>query len=295
MFNYNGHNCDVCNEKFTPQSDVVVCPECGTPHHRECYKQLGHCVNEAKHAEGFVWQAPQRAVNPNVTVCPKCQTENPKDAMFCEQCGIALTEQQKKNPHTPPFVNDIREQVTGENSPFPAGTFDGDIDGISYKDMAVYIGPSSAYYVYNFKRLQREGKRARIFCWSAFFFDGLYYLYRKMWLEAIVILLIGSLLALPSTLIMMETMGLIPATSPLLFSGIETAATGCSIISFMFKMWLGLIAVSRYKKKVVKDLKKIRQNSQTSAQYYQTIMAKSGPSKIVLILGIIMGISYLFI
>ena len=29
MINFIGCTCDVCNEKFTAESDVVVCPECG--------------------------------------------------------------------------------------------------------------------------------------------------------------------------------------------------------------------------------------------------------------------------
>lgn len=41
--------CPVCNNKFTDEDDVVVCPECGTPHHRECYFSNGGCFNEDKH------------------------------------------------------------------------------------------------------------------------------------------------------------------------------------------------------------------------------------------------------
>lgn len=295
MFNYNGHNCDVCNKKFTAQSDVVVCPECGTPHHRECYRQLGHCVNESKHAEGFEWKAPQKEITHNAVICPKCQAENPKDAIFCEQCGVSLSSQNKKNSRTQSFADDMKNQYNGgADSVFPAGTFDGDIDGVSYKDMAVYIGPSSAYYVYNFKRLQ-SNKKAKTFCWSAFFFDGIYFLYRKMWLEAIVILAVSSLLAVPSSIIMAETMGLLPSTSPFIFEGIETVVTVCSVLSFMIKLLLGFIAVPRYKKKVVHDLKRIKNQSQTNMQYYQTVMAKAGPSKAVLVLAAVLMISYLFI
>ena len=293
MFNYNGHPCDVCNEKFNPQSDVVVCPECGTPHHRECYKQLGHCVNEAKHAEGFEWKAPQKLVNPNVTVCPKCQAENPKDATFCEQCGVALAPQ-KKQPQRP-ALNDIKSQVISENSPFPANTFEGDIDGVSYKDMAVYIGPSSAYYVLSFKKLQQGGKKAKTFCLGAFFFDGIYFLYRKMWLEALVIVLLSGILSVPSSILLAESAGLIPSASPLIFNGIETVVNICSVLSFAVKILLGFIAVPLYQKKVVRDLKKISRKSQTAAQYYQTVMAKSGPSKAVLFITVAAGIASMFL
>lgn len=42
-------HCPVCNNTFTENDDVVVCPECGTPHHRECYKSAGKCFNENLH------------------------------------------------------------------------------------------------------------------------------------------------------------------------------------------------------------------------------------------------------
>ena len=46
---YENYICPVCKEQFTEDSDVVVCPECGTPHHRSCWKQNGRCANEDKH------------------------------------------------------------------------------------------------------------------------------------------------------------------------------------------------------------------------------------------------------
>ncbi len=44
-------HCPVCNKNFSENDDVVVCPECGTPHHRECYKITGKCFNENLHGE----------------------------------------------------------------------------------------------------------------------------------------------------------------------------------------------------------------------------------------------------
>ena len=42
-------HCPVCKKEFLENDDVVVCPECGTPHHRECYNLTGKCVNENLH------------------------------------------------------------------------------------------------------------------------------------------------------------------------------------------------------------------------------------------------------
>ena len=47
--NYKIYKCPVCNIQFDDDADVVVCPECGTPHHRECYIQNGKCINADKH------------------------------------------------------------------------------------------------------------------------------------------------------------------------------------------------------------------------------------------------------
>ena len=50
----SGIPCVACGKKFTPEDDIVVCPECGAPYHRACYKELGHCVHADRHAEGYV-------------------------------------------------------------------------------------------------------------------------------------------------------------------------------------------------------------------------------------------------
>lgn len=50
--------CPYCLKPFQDGDDVVVCPECGTPGHRSCWKEVGHCLNEPKHASGYVWQIP---------------------------------------------------------------------------------------------------------------------------------------------------------------------------------------------------------------------------------------------
>lgn len=53
---YRGQHCPICGKEFCDGDDIVVCPECGTPYHRECYKTAGHCVNEERHGESFEWK-----------------------------------------------------------------------------------------------------------------------------------------------------------------------------------------------------------------------------------------------
>ncbi len=42
---YKNKFCPVCSVEFNAEDDIVVCPECGTPHHRDCWNSVGHCMN----------------------------------------------------------------------------------------------------------------------------------------------------------------------------------------------------------------------------------------------------------
>lgn len=94
---YNGNICNGCGLPFTDEDDVVVCPECGTPQHRECYEKENKCVCAHLHAEGYTWQgivhkeAPLPEVKRETVACPNCGYENPKGTPVCKNCGMKFT------------------------------------------------------------------------------------------------------------------------------------------------------------------------------------------------------------
>ncbi|MCM1365440.1 MAG: DUF2628 domain-containing protein [Faecalibacterium sp.] len=103
---YDKCKCDGCSREFDENDDVVVCPVCGTPQHRECYKLKGECVNAARHAEGFVWQdavaqseipakedtvSDEKQEQGDALVCPNCGHENEPGSKVCEECGTKFT------------------------------------------------------------------------------------------------------------------------------------------------------------------------------------------------------------
>ena len=47
-----GKTCPVCSQNFHEGDDVVVCPKCGAPYHRDCYKQNGKCIFPELHKDG---------------------------------------------------------------------------------------------------------------------------------------------------------------------------------------------------------------------------------------------------
>ena len=56
---FTEYKCPVCDKQFKKGDDVVVCPECGTPHHRECYEKEGHCHFADKHGADFSFEKEQ--------------------------------------------------------------------------------------------------------------------------------------------------------------------------------------------------------------------------------------------
>ena len=57
---FTEYKCPVCDKQFKKGDDVVVCPECGTPHHRECYEKEGHCHFADRHGADFSFEKEQQ-------------------------------------------------------------------------------------------------------------------------------------------------------------------------------------------------------------------------------------------
>ena len=47
--NDQNQTCALCHAYLFAEDDVVYCPECGAPHHRECYNKLNKCALEELH------------------------------------------------------------------------------------------------------------------------------------------------------------------------------------------------------------------------------------------------------
>lgn len=94
---YTGNVCPGCNEAFNDGDDVVVCPECGTPQHRECFEKENKCVCSHLHGEAYSWQgvtkkeAPLLKEKKETIPCPNCGYGNEVGTTVCKQCGMKFT------------------------------------------------------------------------------------------------------------------------------------------------------------------------------------------------------------
>lgn len=183
----NGEKCIVCDKSFTEDDDIVICPHCGTPHHRACYNQLGHCANQSRHSENYEYNEAEPAQTDeqssayfyspdsaaNTAVCRKCGAENDKDTAFCSECGERLETS---------FAS--TERAAAFNVPF--NQFDGSdetIDGKGVSDISAVVGSNSKRFVDKFRKNKKLSWN-----WGAFIFGGYYFMFRKMYKEGAVII-----------------------------------------------------------------------------------------------------------
>lgn len=219
---YNGLPCPVCGRIMTDDDDIVVCPECATPQHRECWMKTGHCINEDKHSSGYVWADPEaqpeaeQSESPaegagapaSVKICHVCGSENPPEALHCGNCG-ALFEGGQRDPSEPKNCPMCGRPNDGDalhckycGAPFLAdGAYpqnpylfgagideNEDIGGRKAGEIAYYVQTSAPRYLRKFKRFA-SGKKLS-FNWAAFFFAPYWFFYRKLYKVGAIFLLI---------------------------------------------------------------------------------------------------------
>lgn len=178
---YENISCPVCNKKFEEGDDIVYCPECGTPHHRDCYKAVGHCVNRGLHKSGYSFYDDHQAKE-----SPNEYQEKPKA--------------QEGEFYTPParfpvFKNEEKQE--GEkpltlpyNTPVFSSAYENDdekISGESVADFAATIRTNAERFISLFKEFEYKGRMIS-WNWGAFFFGSLYLLFRKMFKQGIAFL-----------------------------------------------------------------------------------------------------------
>lgn len=213
--NYTGLKCPVCGKAFTADDDIVVCPQCGAPYHRECYAKEGKCVYSESHGTAGAWKPPVQqdaasAQDDGMLPCPRCGTKNAKSALFCAHCGLPLSPN-GSSPYSAPFPgnsapygngrqNDSRPPEPGyPESPFPfqydplGGVNPNEpVDGVPASEMAQFIQSNTQYYLPAFINLSRFGRNR--FNFSAFLFTGLWMLYRKQYRKGILFSAIPAVL-----------------------------------------------------------------------------------------------------
>lgn len=213
-----GIHCPVCDKRFAEDDDIVVCPICGAPHHRECYQKLGSCALSELHIKGQEWQPagapadgePQESTSTAERVCAACGAQNPPDGLFCKSCGAQLSGAQRENAPSGGFSGLGGNLFTAGNGVKNdlASAFGGlkpteEISGVSARDLALFVGENSAYFLPRWKVLSTRRAGFSI-NFGALFFNFAYFFYRKMYLVGGLLLALIALTQLPAIFIAPE-------------------------------------------------------------------------------------------
>ena len=169
--------CPVCNGRFEEGDDIVVCPECGTPHHRNCYNAVGHCVNRGLHSSGYSYNDEQKKKDAFTANKPDANTESP--SFFAPEAKKEAENNDSPNPFpVSPFAFPIvqNESVYEKDNQ--------KINGESVADYAYTIRTNIPRFINVFKEFE-NGKKKFSWNWGAFLFGSLYLFYRKMYKQAI--------------------------------------------------------------------------------------------------------------
>lgn len=194
--NFIGQDCPVCNKPFETNSEIVVCPDCGTPHHRQCYNEAGKCFFTDKH-EKFKWTNQHTSTfnennsNINTNTCVRCNFKNNKNALFCENCGLPIMNVTPNSNNCNSFNKQQKENLDNLNRNMYARNFGSTYqstekvyDDITAKELADFVKVNPDYYTQAAKRMSVTGKTS--FNFSAFFFNGFWLLFRKKYLAGFI-------------------------------------------------------------------------------------------------------------
>ena len=184
--------------------------------------------------------------------------------------------------------------------PFAGIDMNEEIDGISVKEYAAMVGPNAPYYITRFKAM--ASRRVVSWNWGAFFFNFLYFFYRKMYAIGALLAVLFVTSLLPTFLFTWEYLQELVASGAAMSFPLPQIYTPhmdqlMLMQSFLRTLWFvvmilcGLWANRLYFSAVKNTILKIRQDprSQDVSFYIRALSARGGISKgaVLLVVGIL--------
>ncbi len=308
MFFFEGCKCPVCGETFDIQDDVVACPGCGAPHHRQCYKDNGGCAYEDKHTEGYEWKRSEDTEEMGgEIICGVCGAPNPEGRLFCRNCSSPLSADNvaaDDGGFPGSYFGQTSDRAGGTEGGAPGGYYafggmvspisDGDtIEGVPVGDLKRFLGESWYYYIPQFINFSKTGKKVS-FNFAALFLQGIWFISRKMYVLGGVLLslmigigffearFIGELMPISQQYIEgnIEPMMQFISEKPLLALSLVAA----SVLEFAIYILSALFANRLYMRHCIRTVKQINNEAQTADQFNSMLESRGGTAGLLSLL-----------
>ncbi|NLZ94955.1 MAG: DUF2628 domain-containing protein [Bacteroidales bacterium] len=324
---YIGNKCTSCEKAFIKEDDVVVCPDCGSPYHRDCYEKEGKCINTELHKKGGSWAIENKKNNEkleeNELKCPRCGELNPDNTLFCVKCGYPMQVSQEPRPFNDELTKQSNPNATTYNIP-PAGipTQNGIppqfgvftqqlnqqtvLDENTIGEYTKYTGSNPLYFLTQFLRFTKMKTKSSVNI-MALLFPEFYFFYRKMNKTGIIVMALTILLSIPYVIYMVSEGVFVGITLPAIFANdiklIGQIASVASILTGIMRVICSFFANYWYYEKAKKEIGECKNQGLSGDQLNQAIASKGGVSStnvvvaitiyVAIIVGLLIGINYL--
>ncbi len=200
-FKTNGVTCVRCHAYLFDDDDVVYCPVCGGPHHRDCYNEIGHCALEALHGTDKQYDKLKTAEQADLENEAKREhtDENTEGEVACRMCN----ERYDFSLNTCPKCG--APNIAKVGGSFVSFDFLGGVpadcdigDGVTAEEAKWLVAANTSRYIPKFAVLNKNNRTS--WNWMAFLFPCGWLLSRKMYKSGIVaglLTVIASILYLP--------------------------------------------------------------------------------------------------
>jgi hypothetical protein len=273
--------CPVCEEKFKENDEIVVCPECGTPHHRDCYINLGECKNSALHNENFTFE-PVIEEQEKIDILIDDEIKNTKDVVNVVNVEFN-SDDEKNNENLRSTIEELFKNINGKSTDQVL------LNNTPSSYFEAAIGKNQNYYMPRFLIMEGTQKK-RLINVCAFVFPFAWAIYRKMYKLALLVFCIYiALLSVTVAPILsndeyVEAMNKCYMEDPTFYEKVllyesgqnvtftktqsefmeisknltisPVIAYGTLILSLAMKIFLGLYATRLYKDKLTKNIEK---------------------------------------
>lgn len=257
-------SCVVCKAYLFEEDDVVHCPVCGAPHHRECYNKIGKCAMEEFHGTENEYKKPE--------ISSEIAEETESETVTCGICGEKFSKDEPKCPKcsAPQFSKIGSFQVFDFLGGIPED-FKIEED-VTANEVKKFVMANTHRYVPKFAALNKSNKAS--WNWLAFLFPACWLLSRKMYKSGIVVSLltiISSFLSYPLSNYLMtsmpsgtyaETMKWLMEKMPEIDPKITLLATIGSFLFLTLRIIFGIFGDWFYKKHTIKTIREIKSNSE---------------------------------
>lgn len=258
-----GISCVRCHSYLFEDDDVVYCPVCGAPHHRQCYNDLGHCALEEFHGTENEYKREPITQNEETketykTKCRMCGEEYDPTLGKCPNCSSANFSR---------IVVNSFDLLGGVPKDQDLG------DGVTADEAKNFVFANTHRYIPKFASL-KDGKKVS-WNWLAFLFPGAWMLSRKMYkygIFSLMLSVIGNFLAYPLaikyanlgidiTRFTYENYNQVAESIPQIGVLVIALAFLGSLIDIAVRVLSGLFGDYLYKNHTIKTVKNIKSES----------------------------------